>query len=321
MENNSQSSRPLVGISACLHGQAVRFNGEHKRDAFIVDSLGQYFDFKSWCPEVGIGLGVPRPTLRLVGKPNAFRVVGVKDASIDVTDDLRRWSRNAADSMSGLCGYIFKKDSPSCGMERVKVYPHKTGAASKKAVGVFADEVMKRYPTLPTEEEGRLKDPILRENFVNRVYVRHRWQSLVVDGMSPSALIEFHTRHKYLVMSHSVSGYKRLGQMLSNLKAGDLDSIAGDYFSELMQVLKQRATRKSHVNTLQHLVGYLKKRIGSDDKREILDSIARYRRFEIPLIVPMTLLHHYFRVNPDEYIARQIYLQPSPSRLGLRNAI
>ncbi len=315
------TTKPTLGISACLLGHKVRYDGGHKADAFIINQLGAHFEYRPLCPETGIGLGVPRPTIRLMGDPESPRLVGVEDPNWDLTDRMLAYANEQTAKLSDLCGFILKKSSPSCGMERVKVYPAKGGPAPRKGTGIFAQALIQAWPNLPVEEEGRLNDPVLRENFVNRVYVTLRWKNMLLEGLSAARLIEFHTRHKYLVMAHSQAAYQRLGRGLSNLSGTNLDALAGMYFDELMQTLKRRVNRSRHVNVLQHILGYLKKRIGREDKEELVASIESYRRGETPLVVPITLLRHYFRLHPDAYMSRQIYLNPHPDNLGLRNAI
>jgi uncharacterized protein YbgA (DUF1722 family) len=206
-------------------------------------------------------------------------------------------------------------------MERVKVYSPKGGAAQRKGVGIFARVLAQRLPLLPLEEEGRLNDPVLRENFVNRVYVYDRWQRLVAEGLTPAGLVAFHSDHKYLLMTHSQAAYQRMGQMIAHLKGADLAAVGEMYAAELMGALARRVNRKRHVNVLQHMMGYLKRRIDAGDKAELSAAVESYRRGEIPLVVPITLLRHYFRRNPDPYMERQVYLRPHPDELSLRNAI
>ncbi len=314
-------SLPRIGVSACLLGQPVRYDGGHKRDAFIAGPLGEFVEYVPVCPEAAIGLGVPRPTIRLLGDSERPRLVGTADAGLDVTERMEAYAEQQADRLGDLCGYILKKDSPSCGMERVKVFNDRGTHAERKGSGVFARILMQRRPLLPVEEEGRLHDAVLRENFVNRVWAMQRWQSLRREGLNAARLIEFHTAHKYLVMAHSQAAYQRLGRLLSNLSGKDLQPLADAYVEELMHTLRRRVTRQRHVNVLQHIMGYLKKRIDSGDKAELMASIESYRRGETPLIVPVTLLRHYFRRHPDDYMEKQIYLRPHPDKLGLRNAI
>lgn len=325
MSTNSQAKRSFprvkIGVSSCLLGQEVRYNGGHKQDRFLVSSLSQFVDYVPVCPEVAIGLGIPRPPIRLVGDPDLPKAVGTDDATMDVTSRLQSFAHDKVPSLGEISGYILKKDSPSCGMERVKVYSEKGGAAQRKGQGVFARVLMERMPLLPVEEEGRLNDPVLKENFLTRIFVIRRWQELVAEGLSSRALIAFHTDHKFLLMAHSQAAYKRMGQLLADLGGADLEAIALMYVTELMTALKRRATRKRHANTLQHMAGYLKRSIDSDDKQELNHNIDAYRRGQVPLIVPITLFRHYFRRHPDPYMERQVYLNPHPDELSLRNAI
>ncbi|PVV05511.1 MAG: hypothetical protein B6D77_19380 [gamma proteobacterium symbiont of Ctena orbiculata] len=320
-DNTPFAAQPRVAISACLLGHNVRYDGGHKQDRYIIETLGKYIEFLPICPEAEIGLGVPRPTIRLMGDHEHPRLVGVADPNWDVTDKMEQFAGKKADELRDISGYILKKNSPSCGMERVKVYSETSHQSLRKGTGVYARIVMHHQPLLPVEEEGRLNDYVLRENFINRVYVYHRWKRLLVSGLTPAALIAFHTDHKYLIMAHSQAAYQRLGRLLSNLSDMDLSRIADDYIQELMPTLKRRVTRKRHANVLQHIMGYLKKHTSSDDKRELTASIQAYRRGETPLIVPITLFRHYFRHHPDSYMSRQIYLHPHPDSLGLRNTI
>ena len=306
-----------IGISSCLLGQNVRFDGGHKRDAYITGTLSEYFEFHPFCPEMGIGLGTPRPTLRLEKRDDAVRCTGVKDKAIDVTKSLRDYAIENNHQFAGLCGYILKKDSPSCGMEKVKVYandiPHRSGA------GIYAEELMRRNPVLPVEEEGRLGDPGLRENFIQRVYVLYRWKQLLANGLDPQSLTRFHARHKLIIMSHE--DYRDLGQLLAAVSKDNVQAIADQYLLLLMKKLKRMASRKNHVNVLQHIQGYLKKELSTDDKAELCELIETYRRGEVPLIVPLTLLKHHFRKCPDPYIDESYYMSPYPQELQLTNQL
>lgn len=318
--STASDSRPRIGVSACLLGQPVRFDGGHKRDTFITTVLCRHVDYTAFCPETAAGLGVPRPPIRLVGDdPQALRAVGVRDAGLDVTAPLRAHAEETAGQVAELDGFILKKDSPSCGLHRVKRYPEGGGMGQRDARGLFAAALVERFPELPMEEEGRLNDPVLRENFVNRVYVRRRWRALAEAGFPAAALVDFHARHKYLLMAHSAAALARLGAMLSNLSGKRAEQIAPQYFEQVMQTLTRRVSRKRHANVLEHLLGYLKRRIERADKAEMVDAIARYRLGEVPLIVPVTLFRHYFRVHPDAYVASQVYLEPHPDTLSLRN--
>lgn len=315
----SQSAPAIrVGISACLLGNAVRFDGGHKRNRFITDVLSAYFEFVPFCPEVAIGMGIPRQPVRLVGDARNPEAVGVKTPELNVTQPLRDYGRKVAGRIGDLCGFIFKKDSPSCGMARVRLYNDK-GMPERIAAGVFAKEIMAAHPLLPVEEEGRLNDADLRDSFITRVYVTARWRALVNAGMTKSALLEFHAGHKFLLLAHSTVVYRRLGRLLAGLDGPRLDDIAAAYITQLLQALRQPATRKRHANVLQHLLGYLKHDLDAAQRADLAETIDTYRRGLYPLVVPIRLLQHHFGRHPHPYIARQIYLEPHPRALMLRN--
>jgi len=309
-----------VGVSACLLGNEVRFDGGHKRSRFITDELAGYFDFVSYCPEVAIGLGIPRQPIRLVGHPDNPQATGVRDPGLNVTQPLRAYGQEIACKIDELRGFIFKKDSPSCGMERVKLYNDK-GMAERVAAGLFAQEIMAANPLLPVEEEGRLNDADLRDNFVTRVYVYARWKALLEAGPDKASLIRFHASHKYLVLAHSTVMYRKLGQLLADLNRQPLEEIRASYIAGLMQALSRPATRKRHTNVLQHLLGYLKNNLDSAHRTDLAASIDAYRRGEYPLVVPLRLLQHHFSIHPHPYISEQVYLNPHPPALKLRNTL
>jgi uncharacterized protein YbgA (DUF1722 family)/uncharacterized protein YbbK (DUF523 family) len=304
-----------IGISSCLLGENVRFDGGHKRDSYITGTLSAYFEFIPFCPEIGIGLGVPRPTIQLVKTDKIIRCVGVKNPEMDVTENLRNLAQDLAEQHAQLCGYILKKDSPSCGMTKVKVYQN--SIPNREGVGIYAQEMMRINPLLPVEDEGRLGDPRLRENFIQRVYVLHRWKLMLAEGLTPIALTNFHARHKLIIMSHD--DYREMGQLLAGLTKANLAEVADRYILMLMTTLKKVASRKNHVNVLQHIQGYLKKELTSDEKAELCELIEQYRQGEVPLIVPLTLLKHHFRKTPDPYIQDSYYMSPYPQELQLIN--
>lgn len=321
---NNAPPRPAapirLGVSGCLLGERVRYDGGHKRAPFITEVLVDYFELVPVCPEVGIGLGVPRPPIRLEGAPEAPRAVGVEDKALDVTERLARYGREKAAELTGISGYIFKSKSPSCGMERVKVYST-GGAPTKTGRGIYAAEIMRADPLLPVEEEGRLNDPVLRENFLNRVYAYRRWQELLSAGITPAALVDFHARHKLILMAHGKERLRALGQLVAEAGRRPVDELAAEYGAQFMQALSYRATRKRHADVLFHAMGYLKRALDSDDKAELVDLVHRYREGLVPLIVPVTLLRHHFRRHPHPYMDRQLYLHWAPAAMSLWNAI
>lgn len=309
----------LVGISSCLLGHQVRYDGAHKYHSYIERTLGQYFQFRAFCPEVEAGLGIPRPAVQLREINHQIRVVGVKDHTLDVTESLQRIGETQRAWLDELCGYILKKDSPSCGMERVKIY--KNDIPARQGVGVFAGYLSEHFPTLPLEEEGRLGDPSLRENFIQRVFIRHRWQQLRKQPLTANALMRFHSRHKLIAMSHEQNRARELGRLVAEVRPENIEEIANRYILALMECLKIVATRGNHVNVLQHIQGYLKTKLDGDDKKEIVETIESYRLGNVPLIVPLTLLRHHFRRQPDAFIADSFYMSPHPAELSLLNEI
>ena len=309
-----------VGVSSCLLGDQVRYDGGHKRHSYIAETLGGYFDFQPFCPEVDIGLGIPRKSIRLARDTGGdIRCVQVDDPAIDHTSALRDCLDRRRDWAERLCGYILKKDSPSCGMERVRVWRGEMPV--REGSGIYAAALMQAFPYLPVEEEGRLGDSVLRENFIQRVFVLRRWFALCAAGLTVAELTRFHARHKLIVMSHDQVRYLALGRLLADAGKTDLEEIAGEYLHRLMAVLKVKATRAKHVNVLQHIMGYLKKNLAADDKQELVRTIEDYRQGLTPLIVPITLLNHFFRKHPNPYIAQSWYMKPYPAELILRNQL
>jgi len=314
------ANRMRVGVSACLLGARVRFDGGHKRNRYVDEVLRDYFEFVPFCPEVAVGLGTPRQPIRLVGPQQAPRVVGTRDPQIDVTDALHGYGREVARQHADLCGMIVKQGSPSCGMERVKVYSDK-GMPHAGGRGAFTATLMDSQPLLPVEEEGRLQDPVLRENFIARVFAYARWRELEQQGLSKAGLIAFHVRHKLIIMAHSPAGYGELGRLVAQAGSKPLEPLARHYIERLMRLLAERAPRKRHANAMQHLLGYLRRHLDAGDRAELLDTIEAYRKGEYPLVVPLSLLRHHFRRNPHPWVNQQLYLQPHPRELMLHNAV
>ncbi len=294
--SGEKADRPIrVGISSCLLGKEVRFDGGHKRDRYITDTLGRFFEWVPVCPEVELGLGTPRETLRLIGAPEAPRLVFGKTGG-DITGAMHGWSQRRLEQLArqDLSGYILKSDSPSCGMERVRVYGS-GGMPSKTGVGLYARALLDRFPLLPVEEEGRLHDLPLRENFVERIFCYRRWQDLVEGGLTRGRLVEFHTRVKLLLMAHSPKHYTELGRMVAGAKTMSQGVLEKTYGGLFMTALKVKATTKKHTNVLQHILGYLKRDLDSHDKAELLAVLADYAKGLVPLVVPLTLLKHHLK--------------------------
>ena len=312
-------ARIPVGISSCLLGHAVRYDGGHKLDRWVTGVLGRYFDYVAFCPEALAGLGIPRPPIRLTGNPVTPRAVRVDDASVDVTDALAAAARRTVPELRALRGYIFKRGSPSCGMERVKVHGA-PGKPPRMGRGLFAHAVMQAHPLLPCEEEGRLADPTLRESFVERVFACDRWRRAMAEGVTPARLVEFHTRHKLLLLSHSEVHYRAAGRLVADAgRRRGRAALAREYSTVFMEGMKRRSTRRRHTNVLQHLAGYLKRSIDAGERRALAALIEEYRTGAIPLVVPIRFLRHHFRRAPDRYVELQYYLEPCPGALGLRN--
>lgn len=311
-----EPSKIKIGISSCLLGQEVRFDGGHKQSKYCRHDLSQYFEFQPICPEMAIGMGSPRKTIRLVNQLGDIRIKA-SDDSFDVTDKLREFSTNKSAQLGGITGYIFCAKSPTCGMERVNLYKDGTKDSVKEGVGVFAAQVMGDHPLIPVEEEGRLNDPVLRENYITRVFAYHEWQKLRASGITRDALYKFHARYKYLLMAHDTKEYYKLGPLLAQGK-GDVIALADQYIVGFMAVLKHHSTRKSHANTLSHIQGYLKDSLRSEERQQLAKTIDKYREGLLPLLAPMTLIKHYQTLYPDAYIAQQVYLNPHPEALKLR---
>lgn len=312
-----------IGISSCLLGENVRFNGGHKHSHFCSDVLGQYFQFIPVCPEVGIGMGIPRPPIRLIASSAGPQAVGVSDPSQNFTAPLTAYAQQKSRELQGICGYIFMQKSPSCGYDRVKLYRDNGYPADEATQGIYAAEFARLNPLLPMEEAGRLNDAMLRENFITRVFAYADWQNLLHAGLNKKRFLEFHVRYKYLMMAHHVATYQQLGPLVADLKSRALEDIATQYFQLFMQGLSHLATRKKHSNVLYHLQGYLKEKISPRQKQELNLHIEQYRKGLTPLVVPLTLLKSHLNEYPDTsaYVLGQKYLDPHPYELGLRNAV
>jgi uncharacterized protein YbgA (DUF1722 family)/uncharacterized protein YbbK (DUF523 family) len=312
-----------LGISACLLGQEVRFDGGHQLDRFITGTLGRYVEFVPVCPEMECGLGVPREAMRLVGEPSAPRLMTVR-TKIDHTARMVKWAENRVRELAqeDLCGFIFKSKSPSSGMERVRVYREPPqGSPVIKGVGLFARMFMEHFPLLPVEDEGRLHDPVLRENFIERIFVFQRWRELLAAPPNRGGLVAFHTRHKLLILAHSTEHYRELGKLVAQAKELPAPELYERYQSRLMEALRLKATPKKNTNVLHHLMGYFKKELTTEEKQELLEIINNYHQGYVPLVVPVTLINHYVRKYHQPYLQEQFYLHPHPVELQLRNHV
>jgi len=313
--------RIRIGISSCLLGENVRYDGTNKLDTYLRDTLGRYVDYVPVCPETEAGLGVPREPMRLVDSGKGVRLVTTR-TGVDMTDMMQRWSAKRVDELAGkdLCGFIFKSRSPSSGMARVKVYDG-NGVPSPRGVGVFAGAFMYRFPLVPVEDEGRLHDPRLRENFIELIFALKRWRDLLNERKSRGGLVRFHTAHKLLVMSHSVEHYRHLGKLVASQKDVPSGELYERYEEMFVNALRLQSTVKKNVNVLQHVMGYFKRDITPDEKVELSEVIENYRDGNVPLIVPVTLLNHYVRKYDEGYLKSQFYLNPHPVELALRNHV
>ena len=320
--NQEPAATPLrIGVSACLLGEEVRFDGGHKRDLFVVQTLSRFVTFVPVCPEVEIGLGTPREAIRLVDRDGRLHLAGVKSGR-DHTDSMLRYGerRTAELAKQGLSGYILKRDSPSCGMERVRVYSAK-GLPARTGRGLFAASLLENLPLLPVEEEGRLQDSRLRENFIERVFAYRRLRYLLGGRWRVGDLVRFHTAEKMLILSHEPRAYQELGRLVAGAKAMPREEVAGSYQAVFMGALSRLATPARHTNVLQHMAGYLKKQLSPAEKRELAEVIGDFRAGLVPLVVPLTLLRHYVRLHQVAYLAGQTYLEPHPKELMLRNHV
>ena len=311
-----------IGISSCLLGDEVRFDGGHKRDAFLTGTLAPFVEWVRVCPEVEVGMGIPRETLRLVNVSGDTRMITTRTA-IDYTDGMREYAARRTQQLESmdLRGYVLKKDSPSCGMERVKVYDSAGTAPARTGVGIYAAVLKDRFPALPIEEEGRLQDPVLRENFIERVFAYDRLRELFNGRWTLPRLIAFHTAHKMALLAHSTTAYHELGRLVATGKALARTELRARYEQLFMRTLARPATTARHTNVLQHMAGHLKKVLDDGSKQELVACIEEYRRELVPLIVPLTLLRHHVRAHGVAYLSGQTYLEPHPRELMLRNHV
>ena len=310
-----------IGISSCLLGNEVRWNAGHKKDKYLTNTLGQFVDYVPVCPEVEAGFGIPRETFRLVGDPKRPRLITFK-SKVDHTDRMLAWAKKRLKDLEqeDLCGFIFKSDSPSSGMIRVKVYNEK-GMPHKVGVGIFARAFMEHFPLIPVEDDGRLNDPLIRENFILQIFTMKRWRDSLNRRRSMGSLVDFHTRNKLLILSHSQKHYRLMGKLVAEGKKMPIAELYGRYQQVLMEALKLKTTIRKNGNVLQHLMGYFKKQLTPDEKQELLEIFEQYRNQLVPLLVPITLINHYVRKYDQPYLKQQTYLNPHPMELKLRTYV
>jgi len=320
MEEKDATGAIRIGVSSCLLGCNVRFDGGQKKDDFLVGTFGRWVEWVAVCPEVEVGMGTPRESVRLLREGDDVRMVAPKSGK-DWTGAMRLYAAARVSSLAGerLCGYVLKKDSPSCGMERVKVYG--AGMPTKSGRGVFAEALLARFPNLPVEEEGRLCDPYLRDNFVERVFAYHRLQSFFAGRWTLGGLVTFHTAHKLQLMAHAPSAYAELGRMVAGAKALPRGEVRARYEDAFMQGLTAIATARRNTNVLQYILGYFRKLLDPASRAELLGLIRDYHEGLVPLVVPITVVRHYVRLHGVSYLAGQTYLEPHPKELMLRNHV
>jgi uncharacterized protein YbgA (DUF1722 family)/uncharacterized protein YbbK (DUF523 family) len=308
-------------IFKILLGQTVRYDGRHKRDYYLTDIFARFVEWVPVCPELEVGMGVPREPVRLVAHAREPSLIAERSGK-DWSAAMRRFSAGRAGELKrlNLSGYILKKASPSCGMQRVKVYSQK-GGAPREGRGLFAAALINTLPLMPVEEEGRLKDAILRENFIERVFAYRRWLQAASSPKSIRTLIDFHTAHKFQLLAHSERHYRRLGCLVANAKQIPLDRVYERYGRRFMEALTAAANHKQHANVLQHLMGYFSTLLSPMERQELVEVIGDFRRQWIPLIVPITLIRHYVKKYAVEYLDNQDYLAPGPRELMLRNHV
>lgn len=309
-----------LGISSCLLGHEVRYNGGHARDLFVINTFAPYVDFVAVCPEVECGMPVPREAIHLVGDVKNPRLMSTK-TKIDFTSQMQNWSRKKIAELETeeLCGFIFKKGSPSSGLHRIRVYQGEGKQPLRTGIGMFTRAFIEHFPTLPVEDEGRLHDPALREHFIEKIFIMQRWRQLIKTKFSRHALIDFHTHHKLIFLAHNQVKYRLMGKFIAQIAEFELETAYQQYFTLMATLLNFKTTPKKHVNVLMHMLGYFKKELTSLEKQEMLDLINRFSEGLLPLIVPITMFKHYIQKYDKEYLAKQHYVEPHPLELKLRN--
>lgn len=319
--NGPDDAEIRIGISSCLLGEEVRFDGGHKEDRFITRTLAPHLRFVSVCPEVELGLGTPRESLRLIGVGESPRLVAPKSGE-DLTLGMLAVAHRKVEELrkANLSGYILKRSSPTCGMERVRVYDE-NGVPSRTGRGLFARVLLESMPLLPVEEEGRLTDPALRESFIERVFAHHRLTRRFRGEWTMGDLVRFHTAEKYLLLAHDPARYASLGRMVAAAKGRVPSETRDEYTREFLAALAVPATRGKHFNVLEHMMGYLREAVDAPAREELSRTLSEYRRGLVPLVVPITLMRHYVHILGIEYLAGQTYLEPHPRELMLRNHV
>jgi uncharacterized protein YbgA (DUF1722 family)/uncharacterized protein YbbK (DUF523 family) len=315
------NNTPIVGIGSCLAGNPVRFNGSSKAANAHVQKICEHVTMRVFCPEMGIGLGTPRPPIHLVGSAEVVRVLDVQTHLHDFSEPIKQFASNTLEDNPELCGYILVKGSPSCGYDRVKRFSPEGNLLASDQRGIFAAALAEFDPLLPLEDDGRLNDPGLRNSFIARIHAYHDWKTLCAQNISPRQLIAFYTRYKYLVMAHHLPSYKSIGRLLANTKGVPIETLAEELITQLMTALTHVCTTRTNTNVLQHIAGYLKRKLSSDHRQRLAGLIHEYRLGKIPLIVPVTLLKHHLADHPDPYLEQQVFLSSKADDMSLRNSL
>jgi len=305
-----------VGLSACLAGEKVRYNAGHTQSRLCLNTLSRYFNFKTFCPEVAAGFGTPRPTMRLIGDPTSPQLVFSDNSDTDLTNQLVDGFKDRLAEFSELDGYILMKNSPSCGLERVKVYQENGYPHPDSGAGIFAHALKQAYPNMPIEEEGRLHDNKIYENFIARVYAHHNFRREVLDQPSIHNLTQFHSSYKYLLMSHDQNQCREIGRFIAKNNHWPIEQLISEYFALFMQAMSKHANKNNHANALMHMLGYLKRSVPSAARQNIVTVIEKYQAGITPLSTPLTLLSHYLQQHGSTYINNQRYLEPYPEDIN-----
>ena len=314
--NNDNQTKPNVGISACLMGFKVRYDGGHKNNKFIHEVAEQYFNYVTTCPEIGAGMGTPRPPIHLYKSKDDILLVDRDDHSIDFTKAMQAFAQESAESFAkSLNGFVFKAKSPSCGIERVPIHQDINSNPDYRGIGAFAKIFIQMNPNIPVEDEGRLNDSKIRENFFERVYAHYRF-TMINDTVHE--LTKFHAAYKYSIMARGSQYPSILGKIASSANRQNIKEVRQEYFTEFMKIMKIQATRKKHINTMQHIMGYFKNQLDFESKQELLSVFDSYKNYEVPLSTPMALINLFQRRFKNEYLSNQYYLNPYPKELALR---
>ena len=311
------SDKPQIGVSACLAKKAVRFDGSFIANAFVNNECKQFFDIHTVCPEVEIGMSVPRPVIQLRNFDGEVRLVFSKNPETDLTNKMLSYAEQKFKTLPQLDGYIFKKDSPSCGVFKVAVKDDKSGMRKRDGIGIFARAFKEKYPNVPVEDEGRLNDTGLRENFLERVYAHYRWRMIAQSQNPLRAFRDFHKNYKLILMAKNNVAYRKLGRLASSVKQDNFADVSEQYFSLFMQTMEKVPTQGHHINVMMHILGYLKNHLKKHEKAELLNWFETYRENRVPRITPISLLRHHFTNHENEYMAEQYYLSPFPEKLML----